>query len=363
LRDGTIGIPSQGAATSLQALLSNQVSSKGTDTDALAKLGGLQLSERVDLEILAESFQASVPRTILDGTPPLPKMSATSLSDLGFRFRIRLSKPTVMAVPQKCLELHREAKQARIAFLQAPPPVAPGEDLLDTQQPPNPTKNRADADAKAAALSRNCDSITVDDPRSDTELSTQLLTSRAAGWTLSTGARFIRRSSLEDDGEDSQGLALEAAMQYISSGGPLGHSGFLSGSTIQLSRANDKLGALPAIFPRFGEWRSAIGYELRSSTTLADVTAAPRIGAYAAVSRANWSNEFATGVVAHHVTAYRYEAAFYVSGHFFGGFNGLVSFGVVVPYGHDETPLYIISLTPAIGTALGSRSSDKKGNP
>jgi hypothetical protein len=127
LRSGTIGIPSEGASSGLQALLSNQISAKGADIDALAKLGGLQLSDRLVAEIVAESFQASLPRTVLDGTPPLPKMFSTKLSDVGFRFRVRLTSGAPAALTKqgfvRCLGLRREAAAAT-ARLMSPAELA-----------------------------------------------------------------------------------------------------------------------------------------------------------------------------------------------------------------------------------------------
>lgn len=111
----------------------------------------------------------------------------------------------------------------------------------------------------------------------------------------------------------------------------------------------------PGLFPRFRELRLAVGAELRLNAV---DNVLPRAGFYASIAQARWDNAFATPDQAAHVRGYQGELAMYFSGHFIGGFSGLVSFGIVVPYG-DEKTQYIFSLVPSIGAPIGAKGGAK----
>jgi len=110
---------------------------------------------------------------------------------------------------------------------------------------------------------------------------------------------------------------------------------------------------MPAIaMPEVVEVRVAGGAELQSGTRLGKYLL-PRLGAYAAVSGARWNDAFAMSGASDAVTQWQAELALYTSGHFTGGFSGLLSVGVLVPYGHDAEPQAFINIAPTIGAPLG----------
>jgi len=403
LRSGSIGIPSEGAADGLQALLSNQISRKGVDTDAFAKFGGLSFTDKIAFEILGETFTASVPRTLIDGMVVLPRTRSTTISDVGFRFRIRLSSGAPSGLTKRgelvrCLGPHGHAAQSSRA--------AKGIAALKERTPSIEAQMNAESDAQkkldAAMVAGDTQEIVVtttvrdtirkelqrsldeersaqmrleinkralsayastpcanlfpiDSNLSDRELYARGLLATAAGLTVTFGTRFLRRASPETDGTDSEGVSGELALQHIAANDALGTSVFISGSALQLGYAADKVGTTPALFPRFRELRLTVGAEIRVHA--AD-NVLPRAGFYASVSQARWDNEFAMLGQATHVRGYQGELAMYFSGHFIGGFSGLVSFGVVLPYG-DEKTQYIFSLVPSIGAPLGSKGGAK----
>lgn len=404
LRSGSIGIPSEGAADGLQALLSNQISRKGVDIDAFAKLGGLSFTDKIAVEILGETFTASVPRTLIDGMVALPRMLSTTISDVGFRLRIRLSSGAPGGLTKRgeivqCLLRHDHAAQSSRA---AKGIVAASKERalsIDAQK-------NAESDAKeklyaamvggdtqeiaATTIARDMirkdlqklldeeqaaqvhlainnrtlgayastpcpDLFPVDSNLSARELYARGLLATASGWTVTLGTRFLRRASPETDGTDSEGVSGELALQHIAVNDVLGTSVFVSGSALQLGYAADKVGTTPALFPRFRELRLTAGAEVRVNA--AD-NVLPRAGLYASISQARWDNAFAMLDQARHVRGYQGELAMYFSGHFIGGFSGLVSFGIVLPYG-DEKTQYIFSLVPSIGAPLGSKGGAK----
>lgn len=404
LRSGSIGIPSAGAADGLQALLSNQISHTGVDTDAFAKLGGLSFTDRIAVEILGETFTARVPRTLIDGMAPLPTMFSTTISDVGFRFRIQLragapggfTKPGQIV---RCLGRHNDAVQSSRAATGIVAAMSDRAQAIAAQ-----TKAESDAQGKLEAAERSGDAhaigattavrdtihatlqrlggeqqsaqvrlqtnnqtlgayagapcaelFPIESTLSDGELYARGLFAAGSGLTVTLGTRFLRRASPEADGTDSEGVSGEVALQHIAANDILGTSVFVSGAALQLGAAADKVGMTPALFPRLRELRLAVGAELRVNVV---DNVLPRAGFYASISQARWDNGFATFGQAAHVRGYQGELAMYFSGHFIGGFSGLVSFGIVTPYG-DEKTQYIFSLVPSIGAPIGAKGGAK----
>lgn len=189
------------------------------------------------------------------------------------------------------------------------------------------------------------------------------IVNRSSGWALSLGGRFLTRSSGEEGGTDSKGIAGEASLQYslwtdesASIGNLLDFSIFASFSGFHLGRAEDMLGTSTVIFPDYNTWRVTVGAELFSNVKVNDSPLLPRVGAYATFSRNYWGNEFgATEGEIENVRGNEYQAAIYMSGHFLGGFSGMVSFGMLKPYGRDEPMQYIISLTPSVGASTSKK--------
>ncbi len=102
--------------------------------------------------------------------------------------------------------------------------------------------------------------------------------------------------------------------------------------------------------------RASAGYELQYGREKAGLML-PRVGAYLTVSRGAWRNDYVTAPMQTADTnPLQLELALYASGHFAGGFSGLLSFGVLVPYGHDAEPQAFINIAPSIGTEIGGGS-------
>jgi hypothetical protein len=219
--------------------------------------------------------------------------------------------------------------------------------------------DKAESDEETMTdFGQQCSWLDLDSTLPDTEIYARERLKIMSGLSLTLGSRFLRRTASESDGEDSQGISGEAALQYIAQGWPLGTSFFLSGSILQFGTANDKAGSVPAIFPSFRDLRAAGGVEVRSASRVAGAMAIPRIGLLGSASQARWTNDFAFGKANAKVRGYQYEVALYMSGHFLGGFSGLVSFGVLKPYGSQEKLQYIVSLAPSIGAPLSTSKTD-----
>jgi hypothetical protein len=131
------------------------------------------------------------------------------------------------------------------------------------------------------------------------------------------------------------------------------HTYFLSLAATYLNSQRLAPEGMPAVaMPEVVEVRLAGGAELQSGTRLGKYLL-PRLGAGAAVAGARWDNAFAVGDASDAVTQWQAELALYTSGHFTGGFSGLLSIGVLLPYGHDAEPQAFINIAPTVGAPLG----------
>jgi hypothetical protein len=128
---------------------------------------------------------------------------------------------------------------------------------------------------------------------------------------------------------------------------------FASGSATHLNDDRQQIESATVLFPTFSEARFSAGLELQTAGVIREAPVLPRLGVYATVSRGFWTNAFAVAEQDADVRGVQWEAAAYVSGHFFSGFSTLVSFGVLKPYGHDEELQYVLSVAPAIGASIG----------
>ena len=121
----------------------------------------------------------------------------------------------------------------------------------------------------------------------------------------------------------------------------------------RLPMADDPTRAL--VVPRVIETRATIGWERQSGREQLGLLL-PRVGAYAALSHANWHNPYATTpeqLATDDISDWQGELAIYASGHFSGGFGGLISVGVLAPYGNGRELQAFINVVPSIGAAIG----------
>jgi hypothetical protein len=117
-------------------------------------------------------------------------------------------------------------------------------------------------------------------------------------------------------------------------------------------------GTMALVLPQLTETRATLGWERQSGREQRGLLL-PRVGAYAALAHANWHNDFATTAEQReldNISDWQAEAAIYASGHFSGGFSGLISVGLLLPYGNDRELQGFINLVPSIGAEIGGGS-------
>jgi hypothetical protein len=110
-------------------------------------------------------------------------------------------------------------------------------------------------------------------------------------------------------------------------------------------------------FPEFREVRLTLGIDFQTASLFTEQKFLPRFGAYASVAWGDWNNAYAAPGMEKDIDARQWQAAVYVSGHFYGGASGLLSFGILQPYGHDARPQFVISFSPSLtATSDGGES-------
>jgi hypothetical protein len=110
-------------------------------------------------------------------------------------------------------------------------------------------------------------------------------------------------------------------------------------------------------FPEFREVRLTVGIDFQTASLFTEQKFLPRFGAYASVAWGDWNNAYAAPGMEKDIDARQWQAAVYVSGHFYGGASGLLSFGILQPYGHDARPQFVISFSPSLtATSDGGES-------
>ncbi len=335
LRDGTLGIPSSGGTKGVQAGID-------TDADAFAKLGGLSFGNGFAAEFVAERYQSDVPRVLLEGTPVLPTIVGADISALGFRLRLGPSR-----------------RQWDVVYSWTGNTCSPAVEEKTNDE--NKDKAR-DGATPAPAESRPCDA----DQEKRVALEMNALARRSSGWTLSAGARYLTRVSNEEGGSDSKGVAGEVSVQYdrtSASKNPdnnLGFGLFASLSGIQMQSAEDRVGDVRAIYPSVSSLRLTLGGELQLNyVTEGGAPLFPRVGFFGTVARNHWTNDFGGATTDVAISGRELQAAIYFGGHFFGGFQGTVSFGMLQSYGSSmDNRQWMVNFTPSVGAPI-SKGDDK----
>lgn len=331
-RGGTLGVPAPALSSGLQVVAAAETDINGDtprDFDLFTKLGGLSI-RNIDLDILAEKYRQDVPVIDLDAAQVSPRFDLTDFTAIGFRIRHRFERSWSM--------VRKDARK----------------------------------------LAQDTPTLTADARTEET--ATKLFDGRT-GLTVSGGLRMFKRSSDAADLDTFGGIGGELAVQYshvredgkrpclspdrvkattpkdqaaamCSDGKGYGGTLFASVSATHLNGSVRTTDEQMTASPAFTEYRVTIGGELQTPTAVNGAALLPRLGAYATFSRASWMNRH-TGADDEGNTDYQLEAALYASGHFVGGFNGLVSFGVIRPYGDDSQWIYAINVAPAIGAKLG----------
>ncbi len=327
LRNGTLGIPSVGGA-GVSALVNNQIAANTGvyRPDFFAQIGRLQLSDSWSIDILGETFSAPVPTVALTpptDTTPLPTLKLTSFQSIGFRLGVVIGgKP-----------LNRRDASTCVRLRHMPPPLeSPDREMckkvgIDIPPPDQPVPKDADAD------------------KDDRFLQAAAEERASRGVTLMFGGRFLYGGN----STNPSGLAPELALQYLRPKGGF----FVSASGLILSQNKDVTGPTIVQAEKVQELKLGLGGHLQFSKNVLSSEVLPRVGFYAALSRNRWTNEFAQPAGTQpDIRGAQLEASIYASGHFSGGFSGLIAFSVLRPYGHDPDLQYVLSIAPSLGTPL-----------
>jgi hypothetical protein len=327
LRDGTLGIPSNGAG-GVSALINNRiVANTGTyQADFFAQVGRLNLSDRWDFDILGETFSASVPTvgiTPPSSVRPLATLKQMVFESIGFRLNGRpIAKTADTRATRLCLNYLRAVGAKALTPAQKAQCVA----------------------AKIATDPELYPSGITDDKMRD--LVTQAQERAMEGESGMLGGRFLYSGS----GSNPIGLAGEAAYQYVTKK----WSVFASGAWLYLMKTDDSTGATILESEKVNEAKLGLGgswtFSGAPGGTSDDVR--PRLGIYFSGSRNWWTNPYAAPGTEADIRGYQIEGSLYASGHFTGGFSGLFAFSVIRPYGHESDLQYVISVAPSLGTAL-----------
>lgn len=407
---GSLGIPAPVGTRSVQASstlkVDNPTDGSAVDFDFMAKVGGVNLYDKVQVDIVGEQYQQLLPVITLGGPTALPVMTTTAVKSAGVRVVLRGTRRAFNVASMRDFDasLSRDATGARAAQrvfvatsgdwwgfgLRALHPSLPGADEAslrgfateltwqrvtdfdvsdECKAELTATATRASADAAAAAARLkviDADLTELDKLLDETssERLTTLLAPESSAAATALAALAQRRTDLEIAKAEAtsakkRGDVLKASATQAQAnpqsvcGAARRHTYFLSLAATYLNSQRLTPEDMPAIaMPEVVEVRVAGGAELQSGTRLGKYLL-PRLGAYAAVSGARWNDAFAMSGASDAVTQWQAELALYTSGHFTGGFSGLLSVGVLVPYGHDAEPQAFINIAPTIGAPLG----------
>jgi hypothetical protein len=310
---GTLGFPAMGASGVVAAIKLQGGTDQTTSFDVLAQIGQLRLTSWLALDILGERVTTAVPTaTFKPGTGvPLPRLSPTNLTSVGFRLHLGV-QPAVT-------EYQKISKCSTYAQAGA-------------------TVSKAEAEeCKAAGVDLN----------NAVEAATALEEAKLKGFYVDVGGRFLYRS--EQLKGNAAGVAAELTPQFAWRGGAV----FLSGAALWLGDSQGETDGIVSETAKVVELRSTLGVYFRFNKAVATTQVAPRVGLYGTYGRNFWVNRFAEAAgTASKVRGYQVEGGVFASGHFSGGFNGLVQFGVRRDFGPDARPAFLFSIIPSIGSDI-----------
>jgi hypothetical protein len=312
-RGGSLGIPSAGAVSGLQANVDAQLFGEKANADAFAQLGGLRIDRFVNVDVFAELLDQDLPRFLHDRGTVHAEMFTPKLSAAGMRIRIHREGVLLVSDLQssECLTSITNAKRTRnetaISLLRSP-------QLLD-------------GDIKSAC---KLDRITG-------ETST----------TFTLGVHVLRRSSVEAGGVSSNGAAAELMVQH--EGARVAVFAGVSGIWLT-GAANDKAGASIVEFPTIRTLRMTAGIEYRGQQSLA-AGIVPRVGAYAVAGHAWWHDAYTFGTLESKIQSTEAEVGIFAGGKFSDKFSGILALRVLRPFGTKQDTMFILSLMPSASSS------------
>lgn len=319
---GTLGFPgaqNQGVVTSVGLRYSGTT----VDFDVLAKVGHLDLTPSSSLDVIAEAVRTQVPTAafVPGQGRPLPKLQETDLTSVGMRYR--WSQASVLSGADL------QAQQTKLSTC-----------ISRAKMPgfqPTP-----DQRSECTELGVDVDNASVD----AYELWKQLEEHSNHGFIVELGSRFLYRSN--DLSGNAAGVAAELTPQWGWGSGAL----FLSATWLWLTGSDTAAadGAGVAVTPVLNEEKFTAGFYHRFSFVAGATQVLPRIGLYGTLYLNQWTNQFASDRMDKEIRGYQLEGGITASGHFSGGFNGLVTFGVRRPYGANTDLEFFVRFSPSFGS-------------
>lgn len=323
LRGGSLGVPTLTGEGQVgaQGALRSDTGRPAPVLDLFARLGNLSLGTRTSLSLFAESALLQAPRvsynpSAVEVPDPVFAVQDQSFQGIGFRIDVRLTGPS-----------YDEARAAScfhwaVMTANARPGRQPSPDC------PRPTGN------STAAL---------------TNVYYQLRAQQYLGLHAFAGARYLYRGS-PTVGSSASGVSGELGLVGYAANGL---TAFGSTSVTWLARDRSMDGSNLTVLPSQTEVRLTAGIAWRPSNF--DPARSATFGLQGSASWNFWDNEFARGAQPLGVRGRSLEASLFLSGHVGSSFNGLISFGVLVPYGQSEDgPRFVFTFAPAVAAATDS---------
>lgn len=367
-RGGTLGFPAMGAPGVVAALRLQGGSGQTTKFDVLAQLGQIQLRSWLTLDVVVEKVSTDIPTaTFTPGTgTPLPRLLQTDLTSVGFRLRAgspgatdaqkrRLSQCLTakrLLLPD-ALQIQRRDEAADSARVEAARKAGDPAELTKAEHnralhAANDAANIANARRDASCPEFVPDDASVTSDADVFEAYQRYAEQSNAGWSLSLGARLLYRS------QEIAGSAPGAAAEFTPQFGFRGGSAiFASQSFLWLSDSNTETDGIHSTTSSLYELKTTVGAYYKFNAPLKGVQTAPRVGAYASFGRNFWTNPYPVEGTDARIRGYQFEAGAFVSGHFSGGFNGLVQLGLRRSYGVDSNPEFFFTIVPSLGSNVG----------
>jgi hypothetical protein len=176
--------------------------------------------------------------------------------------------------------------------------------------------------------------------------------SRFGGVHVFAGARYLYRGAA-GAGVTASGAAIEGGLVYNPGVAWTLHAS-LAGTW--LARAEVLDGANTVVLPQVFEVRATLGTGWRATF---DPDKSLTLGVQTSISWNFWQNDFARAAQTSDVRGWALEASLFASGHLGTNFNGLLSFGVLLPYGTlDDGPRFVFTFAPSAAAATSTRVSD-----
>lgn len=392
-RGGSLGLPTPSGSTSVQAaavgtLAGERSVGKGTVAfDFFTKVGGIVLDEDFAAEVVGESFKLDVPQLTVGAPGALPAITTTDLTSAGLRLTYRPSARPYKVFAFDPITAGPRAEDGAISATarhlfdgstgwafslggRVLHPVLTGTDAkivgggatefivqrTSTQRSTEPScdavKRAQEEAAKKSELAASFIASVVARTKQQNGLGT-LATDQYPADKVPEALAVVNDQVVAQSVEDrAASVALTGACKLADRRSTF----FVSLAATYLNSQRLPMdGGLALSLPRFIETRASIGWERQSGRQQLGLLL-PRVGAYATLAHANWHNTQATTpeqMALDDVSDWQAEFAIYASGHFSGGFSGLISIGVLAPYGNGREMQAFINVAPSIGAAIG----------